>query len=104
MAKKNKGWEYINFALSFGLTLAITTYFLYWGGTWLDRRLGTEPLFMLLGILLAVSTVFRQMIREIGNIEKDKQVDQDQEKEQEKEQEKDLIRESDGKEAKDKEE
>jgi hypothetical protein len=59
---------------------------------------------MLLGILLAVSTVFRQMIREIGNIEKDKQVDQDQEKEQEKEQEKDLIRESDGKEAKDKEE
>ena len=69
--KKTNGLKYINFALSFGLTLVITVYLLYHGGRWLDRHLGTEPLFMIIGILLAVATVFRQLIGEIKDIDKE---------------------------------
>ncbi|HHX97156.1 MAG TPA: AtpZ/AtpI family protein [Clostridia bacterium] len=44
--------------------MALTVYLLYKLGTWLDNRLGTEPWFMLLGVFLAVATVFRQLIEE----------------------------------------
>jgi uncharacterized protein YlxW (UPF0749 family) len=72
MVKKNKGLDYINFALSFGLTLAITTYILYLGGSWLDKWLGTTPIFMMLGIILSIVTVFRQLINEVKDMEKEK--------------------------------
>ncbi len=72
MVKKNKGLEYLNFALSFGLTLVITTYILYLGGSWLDKKLGTTPVFMVLGILLSIATVFRQIINEVKDLEKEK--------------------------------
>lgn len=68
---KNNKFKYLNFALSFGLTLAITIYLLYNGGRWLDQRLGTEPLFMILGILLAVVTIFRQLIKESKDLDKE---------------------------------
>jgi F0F1-type ATP synthase assembly protein I len=63
--KKDNALKYLNFALSFGLTLLITLYFLYKGGVWLDQRLGTDPLFMILGVFLALATVFRQLITEV---------------------------------------
>lgn len=72
MGKKNKALDYLNYALSFGLTLVITAYILYLGGSWLDKRLGTDPFFMILGVLLAIVTVFRQMINELLNMEKEK--------------------------------
>lgn len=65
--KKSNVWEYFNFALSFGLTLAITLYLLYKGGAWLDQRLGTSPLFTAVGVFLALATVFRQLINEFKN-------------------------------------
>lgn len=77
MVKKNKGWEYLNFALSFGLTLIITTYILYLGGSWLDKRLGTEPIFMVLGILLSIATVLRQLVNEVNDLEKDKKKEEE---------------------------
>lgn len=69
--KKSNGLKYINFALSFGLTLIITIYLLYNGGKWLDKRLGTDPIFMILGILLAITTIFRQLIGEIKDLDKE---------------------------------
>jgi F0F1-type ATP synthase assembly protein I len=69
--QKKNGFKYLNFALSFGLTLVITLYLLYQGGKWLDKRLGTEPLFMILGILLAVATIFRQLIVETKDMDKE---------------------------------
>jgi hypothetical protein len=72
MAKnENNGYKYFNFALSFGLTLAITAYLLYKGGEWLDSRFGTAPLFMCLGILLAIVTVFKQLIEDINKMNKE---------------------------------
>ncbi len=60
--KSHRPLKYINFAISFGLTLAITLYILYQAGYWLDRRLGTSPVFMFLGVLLAVIVVFKRLV------------------------------------------
>jgi F0F1-type ATP synthase assembly protein I len=75
--KRSNGLKYLNFAVSFGLTLAITIYLLFKGGMWLDQRLGTEPVFMMLGIFLAVATVFRQLIRELKNFEQSQKPDKE---------------------------
>jgi hypothetical protein len=62
--KENNVLKYLNLAISFGLTLAITVYLLYKGGVWLDNHLGTEPFFMILGVFLALATIFWQLIDE----------------------------------------
>lgn len=66
--KDKSAFKYINFGISFGLTMGITVYLLYLGGKWLDSRLGTTPLFIMLGILLAIATVFRQLIGDIETL------------------------------------
>lgn len=79
MAKKksNASSRYIGFAMSFGLTMAITVYFLYKGGQWLDNRLGTAPAFMAVGVLLAVVTVFKRLITELRTMERMEKDDED---------------------------
>ncbi len=57
--------KYMSLGLSFGLTMAITVYFLYRGGQWLDDRLGTGPLFMFLGVILGIVTVFKRLYNEL---------------------------------------
>jgi hypothetical protein len=37
-----------------GLTMVVTVGLLAYGGIWLDRRLGTNPLFVVVGALLGV--------------------------------------------------
>lgn len=69
--KKSPAYKYINYGLSFGLTMVITLYLLSQGGKWLDNRLGTYPLFMIIGILLAIGAVFKQMITDLLREEKD---------------------------------
>ncbi|MCR4440671.1 MAG: AtpZ/AtpI family protein [Peptococcaceae bacterium] len=68
--KQNPSFKYINFGLSFGLTMAITVYLLYQGGKWLDNRLGTAPVFMFVGIILAVATVFKRLLAELKTLER----------------------------------
>lgn len=80
-AKKSPAFKYLNFATSFGITLVITIYVLYQGGEWLDERLGTEPLFIIIGILLAVAAVFKRLLTEIKLLDKeDKPPDNNPEK------------------------
>lgn len=70
MARRDKRvYKYLNFALSFGLTMGITIYLLYLGGKWLDNRLGTTPLFICLGVLLAIVTVLKQLITDAVKLE-----------------------------------
>lgn len=61
-------FKYLNFGVSFGLAMGIAIYLLYLGGSWLDARLGTTPLFMVLGILLAIVTVFKRLISDIKKL------------------------------------
>lgn len=71
-SKYRHGYKYMNFALSFGLTMAITLYLFYNGGRWLDERLGTEPIFMFLGIILAIATVFKRLLTDIKTLDYEK--------------------------------
>ncbi len=67
--KQKPSYKYLNFAISFGLTMAITVYLLFQGGRWLDNRLNTAPVFMLLGILLAIATVFKRLFVELKTLD-----------------------------------
>lgn len=69
--KKSPVNKYINFGLSFGLTMAITLYLLYQGGKWLDNRFGSAPVFMFLGIVLAIAAVFKRLFADIKMLDKD---------------------------------
>lgn len=87
---KDSGLQYLNIALSFGLTLIITVYFLYKGGTWLDKRFGTEPFFMISGVFLALATIFWQLIEEFGGWQTSRQnLQQEREQKEEENMQKD---------------
>ena len=77
--KKSPISKYINFGLSFGLTMAITLYLLYQGGKWLDNRLGSAPVFMFIGIVLAIAAVFKRLFAEIKMLDKDLSQNDDEE-------------------------
>jgi len=62
--------KYIGFAVSFGITMAITVYILYKGGQWLDAKLGTAPVFTMLGVLMGVAAVFKRLIADLKVMEK----------------------------------
>lgn len=57
--------RYLNFAFSFGVTMAASIFLGYFGGRWLDARLGTHPYLMLAGILLGVAVAFYSLIQEL---------------------------------------
>jgi len=59
--------------------MAITIYLLFMGGRWVDTKLGTEPLFMLIGVLLGVAAVFKRLLADLKLMEKMDQNRDDQE-------------------------
>lgn len=58
-------WKYAGLAFSFAFTLAAGMYLGFLMGQFLDRRLGTSPWLMLVGIFLGVGAAFRGLIREL---------------------------------------
>ena len=67
--KNSPAFKYINFGISFGITIAITVYVLFLGGRWLDDRLGTAPLFMFLGVVIGVAAVFKRLITDLKTLD-----------------------------------
>jgi len=47
-----------------GIELGLSTVLGLLAGQWADRKLGTEPWLLLLGLLLGVTSGFRSLIRE----------------------------------------
>lgn len=45
----------------FGLTMGLATALFAWLGTWVDGRLGTEPLFVVIGAFLGFAAGFYSM-------------------------------------------
>lgn len=48
-----------------GLTIALSTALFAWLGDWLDGRLGTSPLFVLLGMCVGFGAGFYSMYRQL---------------------------------------
>ncbi|QGP91767.1 Putative F0F1-ATPase subunit Ca2+/Mg2+ transporter [Neomoorella glycerini] len=74
VAKKRHFWDYAryaNMAFSFGVTMIAGTLLGLYGGGWLDRRLGTSPLFLLAGVLLGIGVGFRSVLSELRVLEKE---------------------------------
>ena len=57
-----KVWQ---ICLSFGLTIGISVYILvFLLGAWLDDKLGTGPLFTIIGALIAIASSFYRLIHD----------------------------------------
>lgn len=72
-AKKRNYWDYArytNMAFSFGITLTAGILLGLYGGSWLDRRLGTSPWMMLAGVLLGIGAGFHSILSELRVLEK----------------------------------
>jgi len=70
--KKRGAFSYIGSGLGYGVMLAAAMYLFYLGGKWLDARLGTEPLFMAAGLVLAIAATLKKMLNEITALGRDK--------------------------------
>lgn len=62
--------QHVNVGVAFGVGLAIRLAIFYYGGNWLDRKLGTEPWFAFSGILLAIGLSFHHLITEMMGTKK----------------------------------
>jgi len=62
--------RYVNYAVSFGVTMATSLLLGFFGGRWLDRKLGTEPFFLVLGLLAGTALAFYSMIKELHALDK----------------------------------
>ncbi len=51
-AKKTRGYMQVLSLSSVGIEMAISVVIGLFGGQWLDRKFGTEPLFLLIGVLV----------------------------------------------------
>ena len=55
MAKKSQPWQYIGLVSAIGTEMAITTIGGFYLGNFLDRLWGTEPIFLLVGVLIGLA-------------------------------------------------
>ena len=57
-----------------GLQFAVTILVSLWLGTWIDRRFGTAPVFLYLGVFLGAGAAFYSMYRQLmANLEREEQ-------------------------------
>ena len=51
--------------MGYGLTWALSTLLFLYGGWWLDRKMGTVPLFLVLGAFVGAAAGFYSLYRHI---------------------------------------
>ena len=57
-----------------GLQFAVTILVSLWLGTWLDRKFGTAPVFLYVGVFLGAGAAFYSMYRQVmANLEREEQ-------------------------------
>lgn len=74
--------RYANLAFSFGVTMAAMLFLGFYGGRWLDRRLGTEPFFMIAGVLLGAGLAFKSLLDELGVLSRESKREENGEQKQ----------------------
>ena len=68
MSNSKNSLKYVYFGISFGTTMAVSIYFGFKGGAWLDNYFGTKSVFMLLGVLLGVLASFKKLTYQFKKI------------------------------------
>ena len=64
MGKKDIGmYQNLVFVSQIGISMALPIFFGVYGGNWLDERVGTHGIFLLIGILLGVGTSFMNLYK-----------------------------------------
>ncbi|MBS5594954.1 MAG: AtpZ/AtpI family protein [Clostridia bacterium] len=58
-----------NVALSFGVTLGASLFIMWHIGQWLDDKFGTYFVFTFIGVVMAIITGFRFLLRELAQFE-----------------------------------
>jgi F0F1-type ATP synthase assembly protein I len=61
-------WKVINLAWELGYTIALPIVILGLGGAWLDKKIGTSPLFLLIGIALSLIVSGVGIYRKVKNL------------------------------------
>jgi ATP synthase protein I len=57
-----------------GLQFAVTILVSLWLGTWIDRKFGTAPVFLYVGVFLGAGAAFYSMYRQLmANLEREEQ-------------------------------
>jgi ATP synthase protein I len=64
-SKRTRNFYHALSASSVGLELGVAVILALLGGMWLDTQLGTEPWFMLLGLVIGLIAGFRNVMRAI---------------------------------------
>ncbi len=61
----NGNWSSLSLFFAHGLTAALTLYVAVRGGDWLDRHLGTSPLFLVVLVSLVLVANLRLMVKDL---------------------------------------
>lgn len=72
MSNSKNSLKYVYFGISFGTTMAVSIYFGFKGGAWLDNYFGTKSVFMLLGVLLGILASFKSLLTNLKRLDKNK--------------------------------
>jgi len=64
--------KYANQAITLGIQFAVAVGLCLAGGYWLDQKLSTTPLFIIIGVFLGGSAGFLSIYREVYSEKKDK--------------------------------
>ena len=71
MDREPSPWRSLGMLATVGITFVVVTAGATIGGYFLDRWLGTIPLFTLIGIAVGVAAGFRDLFRTIKRVEKE---------------------------------
>lgn len=84
MGGPKKNWlkhaRYLNLAFSIGVSMILIMLLGIFSGDWLDRRMGTSPLFLLIGIFLGIAAGFYNLwseLSKLAEIEKKKKLQEE---------------------------
>lgn len=68
MTQKSPLWSALNLAFELGYLIAIPIVVLGFGGAWLDKKLGSTPAFILIGIVLSIIISGLTVYKKVKNI------------------------------------
>lgn len=72
-----------NFAFSFGVTSVFALLLGFWAGRWLDSKLGSSPIFMLIGLLFGMAVTFQTLFSELKVLRKFEELEPENDEEDE---------------------